>query len=96
MQSLDAMPADFTGTRWAADIHITPNGRYLYISDRTANLLGIFTVSEDGRVISLVGHHLTEAQPRGFNIDHSGNFLIASGQKSDHIEVYRIDQNTGS
>lgn len=95
VQSLDAMPADFTGTRWAADIHITPNGRYLYISDRTANLLGIFTVSKDGRVISLVGHHLTEAQPRGFNIDHSGNFLIASGQKSDHIEVYRIDQNTG-
>ncbi len=95
IQTLDAMPTDFTGTRWAADIHITPNGRHLYISDRSANLLGIFSVSDDGRTILLVGHHLTEAQPRGFNIDHSGNFLISSGQKSDHIEVYRIDHNSG-
>jgi 6-phosphogluconolactonase len=95
VQTLDALPADFTGTRWAADIHITPNGRHLYICDRAANLLGIFSVSEDGRELTLVGHHLTEAQPRGFNIDHSGNFLISSGQKSDHIEVYRIDQNSG-
>ncbi|CNK58648.1 6-phosphogluconolactonase [Yersinia proxima] len=95
IQTLDAMPADFTDTRWAADIHITPNGRHLYISDRTASLLGIFSVSEDGREIALVGHHQTEAQPRGFNIDHSGQFLISSGQKSDHIAVYRIDQDSG-
>ncbi|CND97820.1 6-phosphogluconolactonase [Yersinia nurmii] len=95
VQTLDAMPADFADTRWAADIHITPDGRYLYISDRTASLLGIFSVSEDGSVISLVGHHLTEAQPRGFNIDNRGQFLIASGQKSDHIEVCRIDPAKG-
>ncbi|MFI0489499.1 MAG: 6-phosphogluconolactonase [Yersinia sp. (in: enterobacteria)] len=95
IQTLDAMPTDFTGTRWAADVHITPNGRHLYISDRSASLLGIFSVSDDGSTILLVGHHLTEAQPRGFNIDHSGNFLISSGQKSDHIEVYRIDHNSG-
>ncbi|AJJ64999.1 6-phosphogluconolactonase [Yersinia aldovae] len=95
IQTLDAMPTDFSGTRWAADIHITPNGRHLYSSDRTASLLSIFSVSDDGRTISPAGHHLTEAQPRGFNIDHSGNFLIASGQKSDHIEVCRIDNNSG-
>ncbi|PNM24420.1 6-phosphogluconolactonase [Yersinia enterocolitica] len=95
IQTLDAMPTDFTGTRWAADIHITPNGRHLYISDRTASLLGIFSVSDDGREITLVGHQQTEAQPRGFNIDNSGNFLISSGQKSDHIAVYRIDQHSG-
>lgn len=95
IQTLNAMPADFTETCWAADIHITPNGRHLYVSDRTASLLSIFSVSEEGREISLVGHHPTEAQPRGFNIDHSGQFLIASGQKSDHIAVYRIDQNSG-
>ncbi|AKA39676.1 6-phosphogluconolactonase [Yersinia ruckeri] len=96
IQTLDAMPTDFTATRWAADIHITADGRHLYISDRTASLLSIFRVSADGRVIALVGHHPTEAQPRGFNIDHSGNFLISSGQKSDHIAVYRIDATNGS
>lgn len=94
-QTLDVMPADFSGTRWAADIHITPNGRYLYTSDRSASILTIFSVSEDGSTLSVVGYHPTEAQPRGFNIDHSGRFLISSGQKSDHIAVYQIDQDSG-
>lgn len=95
VQSLDAMPQDFADTRWAADIHLTPDGRFLYCSDRTASLLSIFQVSEDGSTLTLVGHQPTETQPRGFNIDHSGEFVIAAGQKSQHIEVYRIDQESG-
>lgn len=94
-QTLDIMPADFDGTRWAADIHITPNGRYLYTSDRSASILTIFSVSEDGSTLSVVGYHPTEAQPRGFNIDNSGRFVISSGQKSDHIAVHQIDQDSG-
>ncbi|MGK2946916.1 MAG: 6-phosphogluconolactonase [Candidatus Malihini olakiniferum] len=95
VQSLDAMPQDFTDTRWAADIHLTPNGRFLYCSDRTASLLSIFQVAEDSGTLSLVGHQSTEMQPRGFNIDNSGKFIISAGQKSQHIEVYRIDQESG-
>lgn len=95
VQTLDAMPAGFSDTRWAADIHITPNGRFLYISDRTASLLSVFQVSEDGSTLTLTGHQPTETQPRGFNIDHTGEFLISAGQKSQHIEVYHIDQHTG-
>ena len=41
-QTLDALPADFIGARWAADIHVTPDGRYLYISERTNSILSIF------------------------------------------------------
>ncbi|RLM21115.1 6-phosphogluconolactonase [Brenneria alni] len=96
VQTLDAMPAGFAETRWAADIHITPDGRFLYISDRTASLLSIFQVSEDGSALSLSGHQPTEIQPRGFNIDHSGEFLISAGQKSQHIEVYRINGADGA
>lgn len=95
IQTLDVMPAEFTGTCWAADIHLTPNGRYLYVSDRTANILSIFKVKKEGQLIGPIGYHLTEIQPRGFNIDHSGGFLIASGQKSDHITVYQITQDSG-
>ncbi|MFZ4834768.1 6-phosphogluconolactonase [Rouxiella sp. Mn2063] len=95
VQSLDIMPADFTGTRWAADIHITPNGKYLYACDRTASLLSIFSVSADGSELTLVGHHPTQTQPRGFNIDHSGQYVITAGQKSDGIEVAKIDPASG-
>ncbi|MGK2960234.1 MAG: 6-phosphogluconolactonase [Candidatus Malihini olakiniferum] len=95
VQSLDAMPQGFADTRWAADIHLTPNNHFLYCSDRTASLLSIFQVSEDGSTLSLVGHQPTEMQPRGFNIDHSGEFVISAGQKSHHIQIYHIDQESG-
>lgn len=96
VQTLDVMPADFSGTRWAADIHITPDGRFLYTSDRTASILTIFRVAQDGSALSVVGHHPTEQQPRGFNIDHSGRYVISAGQQSDHIEVYAINSADGT
>ena len=95
VQTLDMMPADFSDTRWAADIHITPDGRHLYACDRTSSLITVFSVSEDGSVLSLEGFQPTETQPRGFNIDHSGKYLVASGQKSHHIAVYEIAGEQG-
>lgn len=95
VQSLDMMPAGFSETRWAADIHLTPDGRHLYSCDRTASILTMFSVSEDGALLTVEGHQPTETQPRGFNIDNSGQYLVAAGQKSHHIEVYKIGGEQG-
>ncbi|PHM61410.1 6-phosphogluconolactonase [Xenorhabdus ishibashii] len=95
VQSIDSLPTDFSNVRWSADIHITPDGRHLYTSERSESLISHFRVSEDGYHLTLVGHYSTETQPRGFAIDHSGHFLIASGQKSDHISVSRIEPYSG-
>ncbi len=90
VQSLDMMPPDFSGTRWAADIHITPDGRFLYACDRTSSTITIFSLSEQGDSLTIEGYQQTETQPRGFNIDQRGRYLVAAGQKSHHIEVYQI------
>ncbi|MDR0218507.1 MAG: 6-phosphogluconolactonase [Enterobacteriaceae bacterium] len=95
VQSIDSLPAGFSRVRWSADIHITPDGLHLYTSERSASVISHFRVSEDGYHLTLAGHYPTEDQPRGFAIDHSGNFLIASGQKSNHISVSRIDKFSG-
>ncbi len=95
VQRVDMMPADFRDTRWAADIHLTPDGRYLYACDRTASIISVFSVSEDGGVITLRGHQPTEQQPRGFNIDSRGRYMVVAGQKSHHIAVYRISGEQG-
>lgn len=95
VQSLDMMPAGFSETRWAADIHLTPDGRHLYSCDRTASILTVFSVSEDGGLLTVEGHQPTETQPRGFNIDNSGQYLVSAGQKSHHIEVYKIGGEQG-
>ncbi|MDF1893244.1 6-phosphogluconolactonase [Rahnella contaminans] len=95
VQTLGVMPADFTGTCWAADLHITPDGKFLYASDRTASLISVLSVSEDGSELTLTGHHATQTQPRGFNIDFTGQYVITAGQKSDAIEVAKINPKNG-
>ncbi|TDB49061.1 6-phosphogluconolactonase [Photorhabdus khanii] len=95
IQTIDSLPEDLAGIRWSADIHITPDGRHLYTCDRTTSLISHFIVSQDGFNLILAGHYKTETQPRGFAIDHRGKYLIASGQKSDHISVSAIDKYTG-
>jgi 6-phosphogluconolactonase len=81
---------------WAADIHMTPNGRFLYISERTSNTLGAFSVDAASGKLTYLGSASTEKQPRGFAIDPKGRFLVAAGEKSDTISVYAIDQASGA
>jgi 6-phosphogluconolactonase len=81
---------------WAADIHMTPNGKFLYISERTSSILSVFSVEAQTGKLTYLNSTPTEKQPRGFAIDPAGKFLIASGEKSDTISVYTIDPSSGS
>lgn len=81
---------------WAADIGITPDGKFLYASERSTSTIAIFAVASDTGALARVGFVETEKQPRGFRIDPTGRFLIASGEKSEQLSVYGIDQKDGS
>ena len=81
---------------WAADIHITPNGKFLYITERTSHTLAGFSVDGASGKLTYLGSTPTERQPRGFAIDPKGRFLVASGEKSDTVSVYAIDQTSGA
>ena len=81
---------------WAADIHITPNGKFLYITERTSHTLAGFSVDGASGKLTYLGSTPTERQPRGFAIDPKGRFLVASGEKSDTVSVYAIDQASGA
>lgn len=80
---------------FGADIHITPNGKFLYASERATNTLACFKVNSLTGKLTYVESVDTESQPRGFTVDPKGRFLISSGDKTDHIVVYAIDQETG-
>jgi len=90
-----AAAADEKPKVWAADIGITPNGKFLYTTERTTNKIALFTVDAGTGKLAYVTNFATEAQPRGIRIDPSGRYLVASGEKSDHLSVYMIDQSTG-
>lgn len=96
IQRQDMLPATFTGVRWAADIHITPDGRFLYACERTSSVITVFGVAESGCQLSVLACQPVEQQPRGFNLDKYGEFLIASGQKSSQITLYAIDKQHGT
>src|SRR5262249_1668068 len=81
---------------WAADLHLTPNGRFLYASERTTSTLGAFRVDAASGKLTYLGSTPTEKQPRGFAIDPTGRFVIVSGEKSDTISSYAIDPESGA
>jgi 6-phosphogluconolactonase len=81
---------------WAADLHLTPDGRFLYASERTSSTLAAFGVDAATGKLTYLGSTPTEKQPRGFAIDPQGRFLIASGEKSDTISAYAIEPASGA
>jgi 6-phosphogluconolactonase len=90
-----ALPPGFSGTPSAADLHGTPDGRFLYASERTTSTLAAFRIDPDAGGLSPLGSVPTETQPRGFAIDPRGSFLIAAGQQSHSLTVYAIDPDSG-
>lgn len=95
-QSVSSLPPGFTGEPWAADLHLTPDGRFLYSSDRRSNTLALFSVDPATGGLTALGHVTTEEQPRGFAIDSRGEQLLVVGQLSHHLTRYRIDATTGA
>ena len=90
-----AAPKDDKPKVWAADIQITPDGKFLYSTERTTNKIALFTVAPGTGKLTYVTNFATETQPRGIRIDPTGQYLVASGEKSDRISVYKIDKSTG-
>jgi 6-phosphogluconolactonase len=80
---------------WASDLHLTPNGKYLYVAERTGSTLTTFSVDAASGKLSYLASTTTEKQPRGFAIDPKGKFLVVSGEKSETISAYKIDESTG-
>ncbi len=81
---------------WAADIHLTPDGGFLYISERTTSTLAGFSIAAETGLPAYFGSTPTETQPRGFAIDPRGNFLVACGERSETISVHAIGAGDGA
>lgn len=94
-QVVDALTSTPGGKIWAADIHIAPNGKFLCASERGSSTLAMFKVDFRDGTLSLIGHIVTEKQPRGFAIDPTGRFLYCTGQLSTRMSSYAIDGGSG-
>lgn len=96
-QTISALSSGFAaGAPWAADIHLTPDARFLYASERRSSTLAAFRVDGATGRLAAVGHVQAQAQPRGFAITPSGRWLVVAGQLSHRVGVFAIDPDTGA
>jgi 6-phosphogluconolactonase len=90
------LPASEPASPWAAELAITPDGQFLYASERRTSVLGTFDLrGEPGSLVSR-GLIRTEERPRCFAIDPRGRWLVLAGELSNHVCVYAIDRETGA
>ncbi|MEH0156816.1 lactonase family protein [Limibacter armeniacum] len=87
----------FTGESGAAEVRISPDGKFLYASNRLdANTITVFEINQENgtlKQVDIVSEGIDT--PRNFMIDPSGKFLLAANQKTDEVIVFRRDIETG-
>jgi 6-phosphogluconolactonase len=88
-------PALLATMVWAAELRVAPDGRFLYLSERTTSRLIVYRVAADG-ALAYAGCADTETQPRGFNLSPDGRWLVACGEKSTQVALYAVDPASGA
>ncbi|MCC6790483.1 MAG: lactonase family protein [Thermomicrobiales bacterium] len=91
-----ALPADFTGTSYCAHVAVSPDGRFVYGSNRGHDSIAIWAVDDATGEVSLIGHEPTRGkEPRHFSLDPSGEWLLVANQNSGTVVSFRRDAATG-
>ncbi len=91
------LPDDFDGVSYCADIHISPDGKYLYGSNRGHNSLIIFRILPDSGKLERIGFSSVHGDwPRNFYISEDGRFVYVANQRSGNISIYDRDQESGA
>jgi 6-phosphogluconolactonase len=96
-QSVTLLRDGFKGQTAGATIHLAPDGRFLYVSNRLeTNEISVYAVDPDNGQLTFVQRVPSNGKnPRDFAIAPNGNFLVLANQDSDNIYVYKIDKSNG-
>lgn len=96
IDTISSLPKEFVGENIAADIHVHPNGKFLYASNRGHDSLIICAINKGNGKLELLGHQSTLGEhPRNFGIDPTGNYLLVTNKDSNNIVTFKINQDTG-
>tara|TARA_R110000850_G_scaffold22504_33_gene66703 strand:+ start:1111 stop:2157 length:1047 start_codon:yes stop_codon:yes gene_type:complete len=105
IQNIVTYPEGFDGVITTADLHLTPDAKFLYVSNRditdrkavvgNSSIVGFRVDPETGR-LSMIGHTPCEQVPRAFAVDQAGEFLYVAGQTAAKLGVYQIDPDSGA
>ena len=95
-QTVSTLPKDFNGQNDGAEIHVHPNGRFLYTSNRGHDSIAEFSIDQStGRVTLVHNFSIQGKTPRDFELDPAGRHLLAAGQDTNNVVVFHINPTTG-
>lgn len=96
VQMISTLHPGYSGENSTADIHVHPNGCFVYGSNRGADTIAVFAADpESGRLTPIAWEPTRGKTPRNFTLDPSGSFLLAANQDSDNIVAFQVDPTTG-
>lgn len=97
VETYDTLASDFEGDSYCADIHLSPDGKFLYGTNRGENTVVIFEVNQATGKLELVGRESVKGDwPRNFTIDPSGKYVLVANQRSNNIVVFNRDAANGT
>lgn len=88
-QTVSLLPDGVTAAA-SADIHVTPDGRYLYASERLSHTLVGYAIDPADGTLAPRCRVASEETPRGFRIAPGGRYLLCAGMTSGRLGVYAI------
>lgn len=94
-QTVSTLPEGWKGTNYPADIHMAPNGRTLYVSNRGHNSVAVFSIAANGALALEQVMPTGGDWPRNFTLDPSGRWLLVANQKSNSVTVFSRDLKSG-
>jgi 6-phosphogluconolactonase len=91
VSEVSMLPEGFVGTSFGSEVMVSPDGRFVYATNRLHDTIAIFSVGGAGEP-TLIGEEWTRGDyPRHFNIDPTGRFLYVCNQRSDAVTLFNID-----
>jgi 6-phosphogluconolactonase len=97
MEHFKMVPEDYTGpTASGADIHVSPDGRFVYASVRGLNSIAIYSIDQKTGKLTFSGRENTHGDhPRNFCMDKNGEFVFVADMNSDNIVIFKRNPVTG-
>jgi 6-phosphogluconolactonase len=96
IQTLPTLPKGYTDRNSTAEIRVTPDGRFLYVSNRGHNSIAMYAIDQKTGNLTSLGNEPTRGEvPRNFNLDPTGSYLIAVHQKSNNATLFKVNKKTG-
>ncbi|MDP6445886.1 MAG: lactonase family protein [Pirellulaceae bacterium] len=94
-QTVSTLPADFDGVTHTADVKITPNGKFLYATNRGHDSIAGYRIGKNGRLERLAITASHGKGPQNLAITANGKLLICANMAGDNVAVFRIDEKGG-